>query len=49
MLVGVDALNTTLEVLIFSATMNYGQTWLTVLIQFAGEFSWECLRMRLME
>jgi len=32
---GVDALNTTLEVLIFSATMNFGQSWKTVAIQFA--------------
>ena len=35
---GVDAVNTSLEVIIFSATMNFGQTWKTVLIQFACEF-----------
>jgi ethanolaminephosphotransferase len=33
---GVDAVNTSLEVLIFCATMNLGQSWKTVLIQFAG-------------
>lgn len=32
---GVDALNTSLEVLIFSAAMNLGQGWKTVLILFA--------------
>ncbi|KAK0367114.1 Phosphotransferase [Friedmanniomyces endolithicus] len=32
---GVDALNTSLEVLLFSATMNFGQGWKTVLILFA--------------
>ena len=33
---GVDALNTTLEVIIFSAAMNMGQSWKTVGIQFAA-------------
>ena len=33
---GVDAVNTSLEVLIFSSTMNFGQTYKTVLIQFSG-------------
>jgi hypothetical protein len=33
---GVDALNTTLETVIFAATMNFGQSWKTVLIQFAS-------------
>lgn len=32
---GVDAINTTLEVLLFSATMNLGQGWKTVLTLFA--------------
>lgn len=32
---GVDAVNTTLEVLLFSATMNFGQGWKTVLTLFA--------------
>jgi ethanolaminephosphotransferase len=32
---GVDAVNTTLEVLLFSATMNLGQGWKTVLTLFA--------------
>jgi phosphatidylglycerophosphate synthase len=32
---GVDAVNTTLEVLLFSATMNFGQGWRTVLNLFA--------------
>jgi ethanolaminephosphotransferase len=32
---GVDAVNTTLEVVLFSACMNLGQGWKTVLIQFA--------------
>lgn len=33
---GVDALNTSLEVLLFSATMNFGQGWRTVLVLFAS-------------
>ncbi|KAF2436551.1 Choline/ethanolaminephosphotransferase [Tothia fuscella] len=33
---GVDAVNTTLEVVLFSACMNLGQGWKTVLIQFAS-------------
>ncbi|KAF1344807.1 CDP-alcohol phosphatidyltransferase-domain-containing protein [Delphinella strobiligena] len=33
---GVDALNTSLGVLLFSATMNFGQGWKTVLILFAS-------------
>jgi ethanolaminephosphotransferase len=33
---GVDALNTSLEVLIFSAAMNLGQGWKTILILFAS-------------
>lgn len=32
---GVDAINTTLEVLLFSAVMNLGQGWKTVLTLFA--------------
>jgi ethanolaminephosphotransferase len=32
---GVDAINTTLEVLLFSAAMNLGQGWKTVLTLFA--------------
>jgi ethanolaminephosphotransferase len=35
---GVDAVNTTLEVLLFSATMNFGQGWKTVLNLFACRF-----------
>jgi hypothetical protein len=31
---GVDALNTSLEVLLFSAAMNFGQGWKTVLVLF---------------
>ncbi len=31
---GVDACNTCLEVLLFAAAMNLGQTWLTVLTLF---------------
>jgi ethanolaminephosphotransferase len=34
---GVDAVNTTLEVLLFSAAMNLGQGWKTVLTLFACE------------
>lgn len=34
-----DAVNTSLEVLLFSACMNLGQSWQTVMIQFACEFS----------
>lgn len=34
---GVDALNTSLEVLIFAASQNLGQGWKTVMILFAGE------------
>lgn len=33
---GVDALNTSLEVLLFSAAMNFGQGWRTVLTLFAS-------------
>lgn len=33
---GVDALNTSLEVLLFSAAMNFGQGWRTVLVLFAS-------------
>ncbi|KAE9970739.1 hypothetical protein BLS_004770 [Venturia inaequalis] len=33
---GVDAVNTSLEVLLFSACMNLGQSWQTVMIQFAS-------------
>ncbi|KAL1301543.1 hypothetical protein AAFC00_005782 [Neodothiora populina] len=33
---GVDALNTSLGVLLFSATMNFGQGWKTILILFAS-------------
>ncbi|KAF2460537.1 hypothetical protein BDY21DRAFT_335704 [Lineolata rhizophorae] len=33
---GVDACNTTLEVLLFAATMNMGQSWKTVLTLFAS-------------
>ena len=32
---GVDALNTTLEVLLFAAAMNLGQGWKTVATLFA--------------
>jgi ethanolaminephosphotransferase len=32
---GVDACNTTLEVLIFAATQNMGQGWMTVAMLFA--------------
>lgn len=33
---GVDALNTSLEVLLFSAAMNFGQGWKTMLVLFAS-------------
>lgn len=33
---GVDALNTSLEVLLFSAAMNFGQGWRTILVLFAS-------------
>lgn len=33
--IGVDALNTTLEVLLFAAAMNLGQGWKTVATLFA--------------
>ncbi|KAF2274472.1 Choline/ethanolaminephosphotransferase [Westerdykella ornata] len=36
---GVDAINTTLEVLIFSACMNLGQGWKTVLTLFASSMT----------
>ncbi|KAF2397365.1 Choline/ethanolaminephosphotransferase [Trichodelitschia bisporula] len=32
---GVDAVNTTLEVIVFAACMNLGQGWRTVMVQFA--------------
>ena len=34
---GVDALNTVLEVLLFAAAMNLGQSWYTVLTLFGGQ------------
>jgi ethanolaminephosphotransferase len=43
---GVDAVNTTLEVLLFSATMNFGQGWKTVLNLFAGKHDNELTRQR---
>ncbi|XP_014561196.1 hypothetical protein COCVIDRAFT_87405 [Bipolaris victoriae FI3] len=36
---GVDAINTTLEVLLFSAVMNLGQGWKTVLTLFASSLT----------
>ncbi|QIW99164.1 hypothetical protein AMS68_004682 [Peltaster fructicola] len=33
---GVDALNTSLEVLLFAATMKFGQGWKTILVLFAS-------------
>lgn len=33
---GVDALNTSLEVLLFSAAMNFGQGWRTILVLFGS-------------
>ena len=36
---GVDALNTTLEVLLFAAAMNLGQSWKTVLTLFGSLFT----------
>ena len=33
---GVDACNTTLGVLVFASTMNFGQSWYTVLALFGG-------------
>lgn len=36
---GVDALNTSLEVLIFAASQNMGQGWKTVATLFAGTTS----------
>lgn len=35
---GVDALNTSLECLIFAATQNLGMGWKTVAVLFACEF-----------
>lgn len=35
--IGVDACNTVLEVLLFAAAMNLGQSWNTVLTLFGGE------------
>lgn len=35
---GVDACNTVLEVVLFAAAMNLGQTWNTVLTLFGGVF-----------
>jgi ethanolaminephosphotransferase len=35
-ILGVDALNTVLEVLIFAAAMNLGQSWYTILTLFGG-------------
>lgn len=36
---GVDALNTTLEVIIFAATQNMGQGWMTVITLFASSLT----------
>lgn len=36
-MVGVDACNTSLEVLLFAAAMNLGQGWKTVLTLFGSE------------
>lgn len=36
---GVDACNTTLEVLLFAAAMNLGQSWNTVLTLFGSQFT----------
>lgn len=36
-MLGVDACNTVLEVLLFAAAMNLGQSWNTVLTLFGGE------------
>lgn len=33
---GVDACNTVIEVLLFAAAVNLGQTWYTVLTLFGG-------------
>lgn len=38
MILGVDACNTALGVLIFAAAMNLGQTWATVLTLFGCMF-----------
>jgi ethanolaminephosphotransferase len=40
---GVDALNTSLEVLLFSAAMNFGQGWKTVLVLFGCTLLPKCL------
>lgn len=37
---GVDALNTSLEVLIFAASQNMGQGWATVSVLFACKCTW---------
>lgn len=36
-ILGVDACNTVLEVLLFAAAVNLGQSWNTVLTLFGGE------------
>lgn len=43
---GVDALNTSLGVLLFSATMNFGQSWKTILILFACKIGLQTLVRR---
>lgn len=35
---GVDALNTSLEVLVFAAAMRFGQGWRTVMVAFGSEY-----------
>ena len=40
---GVDAVNTSLEVLLFSAAMNLGQGWRTMLVLFGCSSSPKCL------
>lgn len=36
---GVDALNTSLEVLVFAASQNMGQGWMTVAVLFSCTYS----------
>ena len=46
---GVDACNTTLEVLLFAAAMNLGQSWNTVLTLFACGLATPLVLMILIE
>ena len=48
-ILGVDACNTVLEVLLFAAAMNLGQSWYTVLTLFGCTFHPTCIHLKLID